>query len=274
MLGQRLNLIIILLLTALASCGRAPELSGAPQFVAGQILVPGDGSGLSVDRRATRTWRDYDGDGLSDRLDWDMDGDGIANLVDQYPFDEKRWGEDKNKNGIADFIDLSLSLDPQNHSLAHYQLEIFKQTSLVVIQGSARFSEAEWQALNEIVTSEQLTGVIRFSHVKVLVKYDRNAQVDLRRADFDAHWQQLNLYENDEHAASLLSFRGSVIHEFGHVHALENPEEFLRFSQNFQQWVSPSVYGLSSPEEGYAEDFALKLFRAGLDLDPSRFDLL
>jgi hypothetical protein len=274
MLGQRLNLIIILLLTALTSCGRAPELSGAPQFVAGQIMAPGDGSGLSVDRRSARTWRDYDGDGLSDRLDWDMDGDGVANLVDQYPFDEKRRGEDKNKNGLTDFIDLSLSLDSRDQELAHYQLEIFKQTSLVVIQGSARFSEAEWQALQEIVTSEQLTNVIRFSHVKVLVKYDKSSQVDLRRADFDAHWQQLNLYSNDEHTHSLMSFRGSVIHEFGHVHALENPANFLAFESRHATWSSPSTYGLSSPEEGYAEDFALKLFRAGLDLDPSRFDLL
>jgi hypothetical protein len=274
MLGQRLNLIIILLLTVITSCGRAPELSGAPQFVAGQVMVPGDGSGLSVDRRATRTWRDYDGDGLSDRLDWDMDGDGVANLVDQYPFNEKLWGLDTNRNGLPDFVDLSLAKDPRDKSVAPLQEAIFRETRVVVIQGSARFSEAEWQALQEIVTSEQLTKKIRFSHLKALVKYDRNSQVDLRRADFDAHWQQMNLYENDEHAASLLSFRGSVIHEFGHVHALENPADFMAFSSRFASWSSPSTYGLSSPEEGYAEDFALKLYRAGLDLDPSRFDLL
>ncbi len=274
MLGQRLNFFILSLVLVFTSCGRAPDLSGAPQFVKGQIMLPGDGSGLSMDRRAARTWRDYDGDGLSDRFDWDIDGDGVANLIDQYPFDEKRWGEDKNNNGITDFIDLSLSTDLRDQKLAHYQLEIFNQTSLVVIHGSARFSEAEWLALHEIISSEQLSAEIRFSHIKVLVKYDQNSQVDLRRADFDSHWQQLNLYSNEEHTQSLLSFRGSVIHEFGHVHALENPDKFLQFSTQYSSWVSPSTYGLSSPEEGYAENFALKLYRSGLDLDPARFDLL
>lgn len=267
MLGQRLN-FIILGLSLLASCGRAPELSGAPQFVKGQIMAAGDGSGLSMDRRAARTWRDYDGDGFSDRLDWDIDGDGVANLLDQFPFDEKRQGDDVNNNGISDFIDLELL---ENSTI---QSEIFQATGVVVVEGSDKFSPDQWLALKEIMTSEQLSEVIRFSHIKAIVKYDQNYQLDLRRADFDQHWQQMNLYTNPEHTASLSAFRGSVIHEFGHVHALENPEKFFHFSLRHPTWASPSTYGLSSPEEGYAEDFALRLYQQGLELDPSRFDLL
>lgn len=128
MLGQRLNLISILCFTTFTSCSRAPDLSGAPHFIAGQILSPGDGSGLSIERRAARTWRDYDGDGVSDRFDWDIDGDGIPNLLDQYPYDEKRWGEDINDNGITDFIDLHFSKDPHYQSLANIQERIYKLT--------------------------------------------------------------------------------------------------------------------------------------------------
>ncbi len=269
MLGQRLNLFI-LLLTTLLSCGKAPEHSGAPQFVKGHILTPGDGSGLSLDRRATRTWRDYDGDGLSDRFDWDIDGDGVANLIDQFPFDEKRWGEDLNKNGITDFIDLKI-LGDSNFT---YQEEIFQLTGVVVIEGSDKFSQAEWMAMREIMASEQLTNTVEFSKIKTIVKYDKNDQLDFRRADFDSYWQQMNFYTNELHIKSLKAFRGSMIHEFGHVHALENPEKYLSFVNAYPTWSSPSQHGKTSPEEGYAEDFALQLFQAGLELDPARFDLL
>lgn len=273
MLGQRLNIIIFLFITALMSCGRAPEHSGAPQFIAGQILVPGDGSGLSIDRRAARTWRDYDGDGVSDRFDWDIDGDGVPNLLDQYPYDEKKWGDDLNANGIADFIDLRFSHDPKIQALAPIQERIFQETGVTVIQSSAQFSASEWKEMEDIILSKKLSEYISFKGLKVIVKYDKNSQIDLRRADFDSGWKQMSFYPNPDHQNSVDAFRGSLVHEFGHVHAAENPRLYADFLTHYSSWTSPSSYGQHSPEEGYAEEFALKLFNEGLFFDFSRFDL-
>ena len=274
MLGKRLNAIFLLLATTLISCGQSLELSMDPQFVAGQILVPGDGSGLSANRRLARTWRDYDGDGVSDRHDWDIDGDGVANLVDQYPFDETKWGEDLNANGITDFVDLHFSAVPEARELSSIQENIFKKTGVIVVNANDEFSLSEWREMSDVILSAQITDRIRFVGLKTIVRYDQNSKPDSRRADYDSGWLQISFYPNELHRSSVSAFRGSLVHELGHVHAFENPDQFLSFKQEFNIWQSPSRYGLTSAEEGYAENFAFMLFGEGVHFDFSRFDLL
>ena len=150
MLGQRLNLLFIILAgLVFQSCGKRSHLEGAPHFIAGQILVEGDGSELSVDRRMTRTWKDYDGDGIPDRKDADIDNDGVPNIVDQFPFDGTKSGEDKDQDGIMDFVDLSFHKDPKARALAGLQEEIFKKLGVTVVNGTEQFTNDEWASMHE-----------------------------------------------------------------------------------------------------------------------------
>jgi hypothetical protein len=267
-------LVSFFILFLLASCGGAPDLSGAPSFIAGQILLQGDGSGLSMDRRLARTWRDYDGDGVADRLDWDIDGDGIANLLDQYPFDEKRWGEDKDGDGIADFVDLSFATNSKLKDIAFLQEEIYRDLGVVIINGSDEFSPEQWAVMKSTLYSEIVLKKLTYKELKVVVMYSIKDRSDARRADYDPHWKQISFYAIAEHYTYPEKFKGVFAHELGHVHAQEVPQSFQSFLDSFFQWTSPSQYGQSSPDEGYAENFAYELWQQGLEFDASRFDLI
>lgn len=273
MLGQRLNLLIIIGLGLfIQACGPSPRK--APQFIPGQIVDRGDGSELSLDRRATRTWKDYDGDQVSDRMDSDIDNDGIPNLADQYPFDGKKWGEDKDQDGIADFIDLSFTLSA-SPEMAKIQEDIFNYLNVTIIHGSDIFTKEEWQAFEDTLFHETLLARLQFKELKTIVRYSRSEQQGLTRAEFDPFWKQISFFPNEDHVNNAPAFIGSLVHELGHVHAAEDPNVFELFVQTLSAWVSPSRYGNSSPEEGYAEAFVLEYYQEGrLAIDPHRFDLL
>lgn len=274
MLGQRLNLLIIIGLGLfIQACSPTPRK--APQFIPGQIVERGDGSELSLDRRATRTWKDYDGDQISDRMDSDIDDDGVSNLADQYPFDGKRWGEDKDQDGIADFIDLSFALNTPSPHMAKIQEDIFKNLQVTIIHGSDVFTKDEWQAFEDTLFHETLMTRLQFKELKTIVRYSKNEQMGLTRAEFDPFWKQISFFPNEEHVDNTPAFIGSLVHELGHVHAAEDSHSFEDFLHELSDWISPSHYGNSSPEEGYAEAFVLEYYQEGkLSIDPQRFDLL
>ena len=277
MLGQRLNLIFLILAgLVLQSCGKRSHLEGAPHFIAGQILVEGDGSELSVDRRMTRTWKDYDGDGISDRKDADIDNDDVPNIVDQYPFDGTKSGEDKDLDGIMDFVDLSFHKDAKARALADLQEEIFKKLGVTVVNGSEKFTEDEWKVMHETLFHEVMLSKVRYVELVTIVRYSKADQIGETRADFDPFWLQISFYPNPLHLHSVNSFAGSLIHELGHVHAYENPDQFQEFVKRLhaKEIVYPSTYAKSSEEEAYAEIFALECYFAGMNLDSTRFDLL
>ena len=276
MLGQLLNFILLLGLGILAqACGRPSHVAGAPHFISAQITVLGDGSELSVNRRLTRTWQDYDGDGLSDRLDPDIDDDGVPNLADQYPFNGKLSGEDADHDGMADFIDLSFAKSAEAKRLAQLQEDIFKQLDVVVMNGSETFTKAEWQQLHDTLFNKVLMLKLQYRELKVVVRYSKADQPGESRADFDPLWQQISFYPNPDHQNNVLAFNGSLVHELGHVHAAENPADYQQFAAHFETWASPSRYGESSPEEGYAENFVYQLLLAGaVKVDAHRFDLI
>jgi hypothetical protein len=244
MRGPLLNLFILLSLGLFAqACGRPSHVEGAPRFVKGQSTIKGSGVELSVDRRLTRTWKDYDGDGLADRLDADIDNDGVANLADQYPFDGAKWGEDSDKDGI------------------------------VVMLGDDRFTDEEWQMLHATLFNEALLLKLRYDELAVIVRYSKEDQLGLARAEFDPYWKQISFFPNEDHLANALSFNGSLVHELGHVHAAENPAALDLFAEHFAGWASPSNYGATSPEEGYAENFLYELVVSGaLSVDMRRFE--
>lgn len=272
MRGPLFNLLILLSLGLFAhACGRPSHVEGAPRFVKGQITTKGSGLELSVDRRLTRTWKDYDGDGLADRLDADMDDDGVPNLADQYPFDGTKWGEDADHDGIADFIDLSLT----HKDLADVQRNIFTRTGIVVMLGDEQFTAEEWSTLHDTLLNEVLRLRLRYDELAVIVRYSKEDQLGLARAEFDPHWQQISFFPNDDHRGNALAFNGSLVHELGHVHASENPQAFALFEAQFATWSSPSHYGASSAEEGYAENFLYQLVLSGdVRVDLQRFDRL
>lgn len=277
MLGQRLNLILIILAGLIfQSCGKRSQLEGAPHFIPGQILIEGDGSELSVDRRLTRTWKDYDGDGIADRKDPDIDNDGVPNIVDQFPFDGSKSGEDKDQDGIMDFIDLSFHKDSKVKALAGLQEEIFKKLGVTVINGSEKFTEHEWRAIHATLFHQVMLAKLRFVDLTAVVRYSKADQLGETRADFDPYWLQISFYPNPLHLNNVDQFAGSLIHELGHVHAYENPEQFEEFvkSLHAKEIVYPSTYAKSSEEEAYAEIFALECYLAGMVLDPTRFDLI
>jgi hypothetical protein len=271
MRGPLLNLFILLSLGLFAqACGRPSHVEGAPRFVKGQITIKGSGVELSVDRRLTRTWKDYDGDGLADRLDADIDNDGVANLADQYPFDGAKWGEDSDKDGIADFIDLSVG---HHKGLADLQQDIFARLGIVVMLGDDRFTDEEWQMLHATLFNEALLLKLRYDELAVIVRYSKEDQLGLARAEFDPYWKQISFFPNEDHLANALSFNGSLVHELGHVHAAENPAALDLFAEHFAGWASPSNYGATSPEEGYAENFLYELVVSGaLSVDMRRFE--
>jgi hypothetical protein len=277
MLGQRLNLLFIILAgLVFQSCGKRPQVEGAPHFIPGQILLEGNGSELSVDRRLTRTWKDYDGDGIPDRKDPDIDNDGVANIADQFPFDGTKTGEDQDQDGIMDFVDLSFSADPQARALADLQEEIFKKLGVTVINGSDNFTEAEWLAMHQTLFHEVMMAKLKYTQLLTIVRYSKKDQLGETRADFDPFWLQLSFYPNASHQNNVLAFAGSLIHELGHVHAYENPTKFEQFKQDLSLKLItlPSQYATTSVDEAYAEVFALECYMTGMDLDPKRFDLL
>ncbi|MBY0515311.1 MAG: hypothetical protein K2P81_00275 [Bacteriovoracaceae bacterium] len=276
MSGPLAKLVSILFLgVLLQSCGKPSHVEGAPRFTAAHITTPGDGAEFSVSRQATRTWKDYDGDGLSDRMDPDIDDDGIYNLCDQYPFDGTKWGEDKDQDGIADFVDLSFAKTKDLQSLASLQEDIFKKLGIVVMNGSESFAKDEWLELHSTLFNEVLMKKLSYQELKVLVRYSKTDQIGESRSDFDSFWKQISFYPNPNHLGNVLAFNGSLVHELGHSHAAENPIEFEAFRSQFFSWSSPSRYGLSSPEEGYAENFVYLLYLSGdIKIDSRRFDLV
>ena len=271
MLGQWLNLLILLSLGLLAqACGKPSHVDGAPRFVKGQITTLGSGLELSVDRRLTRTWKDYDGDGLVDRLDADIDNDGVPNLADQYPFDGSKSGEDADQDGIADFIDLSVS---SHKDLADLQQDIFARLGIVVMLGDDRFTDEEWQMLHATLFNEALRLKLRYDELAVVVRYSKEEQLGLARAEFDPYWKQISFFPNEDHLSNVWAFNGSLVHELGHVHAAENPQAFNAFAAQFATWSSPSHYGATSAEEGYAEDFLYQhVMKGDVQVDLARFD--
>lgn len=266
MLGPWLNLLILLSLGVLAqACGKPSHVEGAPRFVKGQITTKGSGLELSVDRRLTRTWKDYDGDGLSDRLDADIDNDGVVNLADQYPFDGTQSGIDSDQDGIADFIDLNID----------WQQDIFARLGIIVMLGDDKFTEEEWHTLHATLFNEALVMKLRYDELAVIVRYSKAEQLGLSRAEFDPYWKQISFFPNDDHLSNVLAFNGSLVHELGHVHAAENPDAFVMFEKQFAVWSSPSHYGATSAEEGYAENFLYQLVLSGVvAVDMKRFDRL
>lgn len=266
MLGPWLNLLIFLSLGVLAqACGKPSHVEGAPRFVKGHITTKGSGLELSVDRRQTRTWKDYDGDGLSDRLDADIDDDGIPNLADQYPFDGTKSGDDTDQDGIADFIDLNISV----------QQDIFARLGIVIMLGDDKFTDEEWKALHETLFNEALMLKLRYDELAVIVRYSKAEQLGMARAEFDPYWKQISFFPNEDHLANVPAFNGSFVHELGHVHAAENPLAFSAFAEQFATWSSPSHYGASSAEEGYAENFLYQHVLSGdVVVDMKRFDRL
>ena len=277
MLGVRRSYnFIIFAVLIFSSCGRSPQIEGAPRFLSGQIIERGDGSELSVQRRLTRTWKDYDGDGTPDRLDSDIDNDGIPNLADQYPFDGNRQGEDKDNDEIRDFIDLSFHHNPLVRELATIQEEIFKKIGVTVINGPDNFTYDEWLAMRSTLFHEVMISKIQFKELVTIVRYSQADQLGEARAEFDPYWLQISFYPNSTHLNNVPAFIGSLVHELGHVHAVENPKKFTEFVVNFDQHkiFSPSRYGNSSPEEAYAEVFALECYQAGIEFDESRFDFM
>jgi hypothetical protein len=271
MRGPLLNAIILLSLGLLAqACGKPSHVEGAPRFVKGQITTKGSGLEFSVDRRRTRTWKDYDGDGLADRLDADIDNDGVTNLADQYPFDGAKTGVDADNDGIADFIDLSFA---PNKALADLQQDIFARLGIVVMMGDERFTSEEWSVLHQTLLSDVLMAKLRYDELAVIVRYSKDEQLGLARAEFDPNWKQISFFPNEDHLNNALAFNGSLVHELGHVHAAENPAAFARFAQLFANWTSPSDYGATSPEEGYAENFLYLLALEGaVPVDLARFE--
>lgn len=262
MFGQRRDLNLIIILTAgllIGACGK--KHSEAPVFLKAQIVDKGNGSGLSADRRATRTWKDYDGDGLPDRMDPDIDDDGVPNLADQYPFNEKKIGEDKDNDGIPDFIDLNTPI----------QQKIHKELGVFVINGSETFNEEEWKSIEKTLFNSVMLQKLKYDLLKTVVRYSAKEQLDLSRADYDPYWEQISFFPNEDHK-EILSFNGSLVHELGHVHAAENKELFSDFEAAFSDWTSPSEYGESSADEGYAEQFTYEFYLSGeLAIDQKRF---
>ncbi len=271
MRGPLLNLFILLSLGLFAqACGRPSHVEGAPRFVKGQITTKGSGLELSVDRRLTRTWKDYDGDGLADRLDADIDNDGVPNLADQYPFDGSKSGEDADQDGIADFIDLGVG---PHKGFADLQQDIFARLGIVVMLGDDRFTDEEWQTLHATLFNEALLLKLRYDELAVIVRYSKEEQLGLARAEFDPYWKQISFFPNEDHLSNARSFNGSLVHELGHVHAAENPQAFALFEAGFANWSSPSLYGATSAEEGYAENFLHQLVLSGaVVVDMKRFD--
>lgn len=276
MAGQFLNLFFLLGLGLIAqACGKGASVTGAPSFILGQITDPGTGQEFSVSRQATRTWQDYDGDGFSDRLDPDIDDDGIPNLADQYPFDGSQYGTDSDRDGIADFIDLARSGDPERRRLAPLQKQIFQQLRITVILGGENFSQDEWRELHRTLLSQALRARLNYSQLAVIVRYPESERKGETRADYDSLWKQISFFPNDNHRGNPRAFNGSLVHELGHVHAAENPTEFAVFAMSFDGFVSPSRYGASSAEEAYAENFLYQLVqRREVVVDMRRFDNL
>lgn len=271
MSGLRLNLILLLAGLITQACSKPSHVEGAPRFTLSHVTAAGDGSELSVNRRATRTWKDYDGDGLSDRKDPDIDDDGVPNLADQYPFDGKKIGEDVNANGVADFIDLNFH--PTLKVLASLQEQIKNDLDIIVMNGSDEFSEAEVETMKETLFHEAIRAKLTYEELKVIVRYSKDDQLGENCADFDPFWRQISFYPNPDHQNNVLAFNGSFVHELGHVYASENPSELEQFATAFPLWVSPSLYGKSSAEEGFAENFVYQLYHAQMiKIDPLRFD--
>lgn len=268
--GRQLNLLFIFIALVITGCGRSSK--GAPQFLPGHILDKGDGSELSIERRMTRTWKDYDGDGIPDRLDPDIDDDGVPNLADQYPFDGSRWGEDKDNDGIADFIDFSFAESEVYRALAPLQNELKEKFNVVLINGPLPFTVEQIQNIYLVLNHKEINTRLSFDKLSTIVHYSEKEQNGLARADYDEAWETISFYPAPEIRADMSSFRGTLVHELGHVHAAENPDEFKAFSDAYSDWDSPSEYGKSSVEEGYAEEFAYQVFLQGIiEINPDRF---
>lgn len=247
--GQQLKYIILILL--IVSCGGRSEKT--PQFLPGHILEKGDGSEYSIDRRLTRTWKDYDGDSIPDRKDPDIDDDGVPNLADQYPFDGKRWGEDLNQNGIADFIDMNSEL----------QNDLNNKLGIILINQPEAFSNEQLESLYSVLTNDSMLSKLSYSKLKTIIRYSRTEQIGLTRADYDEGWETISFYPDEENDHDMSSFRGTLVHELGHVHAAENPLEYQTYKD---QYKGPL------PEESYAENFVYQVYKeAIIHINPRRF---
>lgn len=242
----------VLLLALFVFHGHAHQIGGA--------AAAGGHRKNNPDAINARLWVDTDGDGIPDRRDPDMDNDGVPNVADEFPLDKSTSGVDSDGDGLADFIDLNLKA----------QKDIFRETGVVVIHGTGRFTTTQWAVLREVLMSSRMRFAVRT--LKAVVAHSDAVRTNFYASEYDADWAQATFYPApaDEKA---MTFRGRLLHELGHADAAARPDAYEAFARDWHAWNPISDYGATNPVEGYAENFVWDLFMEhAFTVDTSRFN--
>lgn len=218
----------------------------------------------AIDERDAWVFLDTDGDGIRDRFDWDIDGDNIPNTADEFPFDQTKYGEDEDLDGLANHIDL-LYLQGENQD---FQKTLYK-SGIFLIEAEARFSREELVVLIELLESYPF---IKDS-IKTIVRRPFLSGSSAEIAKYDSHWRQLTFFHED---LSISEYKATLFHELGHIFQSIFPDEFEAIISEIHYDEYPSNYSSENSDELLAECFLASYIKytGRNDIDLVRFNNL
>ncbi|MBI4042237.1 MAG: hypothetical protein HY391_02065 [Deltaproteobacteria bacterium] len=188
---------------------------------------------------------DYDEDGLPNQLDPDLDGDFVPNVVDQYPIDRRRWGEDEDYDNIPDWVDYAIGGRLKagiTERMAEIQLDL-ACLGIFVFDETASFSEDELEIIERAVRDPlQLKPFLYLSTLHAIVKRAGRGSLKGRFGDYHQYWNYIVLYEGAWEPIHPERLRNVLFHEWMHAVAKQYPRKYEEFLKVAGWSIYPGEY--------------------------------
>lgn len=213
---------------------------------------------------------DTDDDGTVDRYDYDIDNDGVLNLLDLAPFDKTVWGEDKNQNGITDFLDFRFKEDKTERE-AECQEDLLREKQIVYVEDDVDLSEAHTLSVCNIFLQTSMKN-IPFRHLKVIAARDYRDSNFGEYGDYDRYWYSANLFIDSMMTGHLSKFNTTLVHEAFHSLEIDNYKLFMEMtSKDFRYSISQQAE--IDDHEYFAEAFSsIYLYYENIEYDVLRYE--
>lgn len=215
----------------------------------------------------TTVFKDLDSDGIVDAHDNDIDGDGFHNLVDEYPFDNSIWGEDKNFNGIPDIVDFSFDQNVNANSV-ECQESLFREKNILIVNDDLESIDTEILLVCDLLSKSYfLKNPIQ--NIQIIALRSEEKSTSIRRGDYLRNWKVISLFFGDHSIKSEVEFITTFIHEV--FHSFESEENLIKLEKIVDGELL-SIKHAQGGDEAFADNLTLAfLCNESLELEKDRF---
>jgi hypothetical protein len=179
---------------------------------------------------SNRNFTDLDADGVFDLLDSDIDGDGVSNFMDLNPLDKDIQGEDRDEDGIPDFLDFKVGevlKENMDIESAAFQERLFKGIGLLIFNGDFPFTNREFKRLASLYLSKELRLFKKAEALDVIFKQPIHPMG--YRGKYRSSHRAIVLYSNEDHKKNPLHQELTLVHENFHALIESEPKLFQEF---------------------------------------------